>query len=266
MKKQLVKITTLLLGLIFLAGCGGTNNDPNILRVGATPVPHARILYLITEDLAAQGIELQIVEFTDFHIVNPALTAGQLDANFFQHRPFMNRYIEETGNELVMITDVHVEPMSAYSETILVIEDVPYGATFAIPGDRVNGGRALVLLETHGLIRLTDGVGINATVFDIVDNPFNITFRELEAALLPAALRDVDAAVINTNFALGAGLNPMYDAFIMEDANSPFANGLVVRPEDADSEAIRLLAAAMNSEKVREYLAYHFPGAIVPTF
>ncbi|MCL2198985.1 MAG: MetQ/NlpA family ABC transporter substrate-binding protein [Defluviitaleaceae bacterium] len=277
MKKKFALLALLI--LVIAAACGGngdaqapatadtpTPDSPVTIRIGASPVPHTIILEYIADELAEQGVLLDIVEFADFVMVNPALHEGQIDANYFQHGPFLANWIADSGNELTIITDVHIEPMSIYSETLTDLSQVPEGGTVALPNDAVNGGRALAVLESSGLIGLTEGVGIRATVRDIIYNPLNLSFMELEAPIVPVALGDVDIAVINTNFALGVGLNPMRDALYMENPDSPFANILVTRPENADNEAIRILAATLTTERVREFILERFEGAVVPAF
>lgn len=236
------------------------------LRIGASPVPHAIILEFIAEELAEQGVIIEIVEFSDFVLVNPALYERQLDVNYFQHRPFLNRWIADSGNELSYIVSIHIEPMGVYSQNLTDLSQVPQNGRVAIPNDATNGGRALMILESAGLLGLQEGIGIAATVHDIVDNPLNLEIVELEAPLVPVALGEVDIAVINTNFALGIGLNPMRDALYMEPVESPFANVLATRPENADSEAVRILSETLRTERVREFILERFEGAVVPVF
>jgi D-methionine transport system substrate-binding protein len=220
----------------------------------------------IRDDLEAQGVLIEIVEFTEFVLVNPALHAGQIDANYFQHYPFLENYVRDSGQELVPIVDVHIEPMSIYSYTLTSLDQLSEGATVAIPNDAVNGGRALAVLESSGIIGLAVGVGIRAVPADIIYNPLNLSITELDPPLLPRALDQVDIAVINTNFALEVGLNPVNDSLYMESSDSPFANILVARPENANDEAIQILAATLTTEAVRAFILEHFEGAIVPAF
>ncbi|MCL1877222.1 MAG: MetQ/NlpA family ABC transporter substrate-binding protein [Defluviitaleaceae bacterium] len=262
--KRIFLGVVLIFGL-FLMGCtGGSGSD--VLRIGASPVPHAIILQYIEDELAAQGVIIEILEFSDFTLPNPALFEEQIDVNYFQHRPFLNSWIEDSGNQLAYVTSIHIEPMGVYSHSLTDISQVPQDGRVAIPNDATNGGRALMILESAGLIGLREGVGIRATVSDIVDNPLNLEVLELVAELLPPALGEVDIAVINTNFALGAGLNPMRDALYMEPVDSPFANILAARPEDANSEAIQILADTLRTDRVRQFILEHFEGAVVPVF
>ena len=244
---------------------GGTANAAT-LKVGATPVPHAEILNLIKPDLAAVGIDLKVIEFTDYVQPNLALAEGELDANYFQHIPYLETFCEDHRLDLTYITKVHIEPMGGYSQKLKDIGQLKKGARIAIPNDPVNGGRALLLLERQGLIKLDSAAGITATIFDITANPNNIQFSELEAAQLPRVLPDVDLAVINTNYALEAGLVPMTDALFIEDSESPYVNILAVRKADIEREDLAKLSEALLSDKVRDYILEQYEGAVVPAF
>ena len=240
--------------------------EPVTIKVGATPEPHATILEFVKDKLAAEGVNLEIVVFNDYVQPNVELYEKQLDANFFQHVPYLEEFNAEKGYDLVKVTGVHIEPMGAYSEKIASIEELKDGAKIAIPNDATNGGRALALLAKHNLITLKEGVGILATVQDITDNPKNLEIVELEAATLPRVLPDVDVAVINTNYALEAGLVPTRDALFIEDSESPYVNILVARPDNQNDEAIRKLAAALNSPEVKQFIEEKYEGAVVPAF
>jgi D-methionine transport system substrate-binding protein len=241
MKKTTVSLLVagaLVFGLSMPVYAGGKKDAGSAtltLTVGATPVPHAELLNLVKDDLAAQGITLKVVEFTDYVTPNTALIAGDLDANFFQHIPYLESNPEWTA-ALANAFGVHVEPFGLYSNSIKGIAELKDGATIAIPNDPSNGGRALLLLQANGLITLKPGAGITATPQDIATNPKNLKFRELEAAQLPRSLLDVDAAAINGNYALEAGLNPAKDSLIIEGAESPYVNIVVVKKgSEADS-------------------------------
>jgi len=240
--------------------------EPVTIKVGATPEPHARILYFIQDKLAGEGVRLEVVEFNDYVQPNVQVYEKQLDANFFQHIPYLEEFNEERGYDLVKVTGVHIEPMGAYSGKISSIDELKDGAKVAIPNDATNGGRALALLAKNGLITLKEGVGASATVLDITENPKNLEIVELEAASLPRVLPDVDLAVINTNYALEADLVPTKDALFIEESDSPYVNILVARPDNKDDEAIRKLAAALNSEDVRMFIEETYQGAVVPAF
>ena len=237
------------------------------IRIGATPRPHMEILEYIAPFLLEDGIELELIEFTDFFVVNPALADGTLDANYFQHTPFLNA--SPYADVLYMMGLIHIEPMGMYSFTMDSIDDLPRGGVIAIPNDATNGGRALLLLQTYGVITLDPAAGILATPFDIIDNPFELEFHELDAALLPRMLNDptIDAAVINTNHVLaGTDLNPMNDSIIIETPDSPYGNGLAIRRADADNPVFRTLLSHLQSERVREFIYRQYEGAVVPVF
>jgi D-methionine transport system substrate-binding protein len=269
MKKSLVSL--LIAGaLIFgfnhtVEAKGGAEKSGSVLSVGATPVPHAELLNLIKDDLAKQGITLKVVEFTDYVQPNVAVISGDLDANFFQHIPYLETNAEWSA-KLVSAFGVHVEPFGLYSSKHKSINDLPNGATIAIPNDPSNGGRALLLLQAKGLITLRAGVGLTATPRDITGNPKNFRFRELEAAQLPRSLQDVDAATINGNYALGAGLNPIKDSLIIEGADSPYVNIVVVQRGKENDPRIVALKNALLSKKIKDYINSHYDGGVAAIF
>lgn len=236
------------------------------LKVGATPVPHAEILNFIKPMLKEKGINLEVVEFNDYVQPNTQLYEKQLDANFFQHLPYLDQFNKDKGYDLVSVAGVHIEPFGAYSKKIKSIDELKDGAKVVIPNDPSNGGRALALMAKNNLIKLKDGVGISGTVNDIVENPKNLDITEVEAATLPRVLDEVDLALINTNYALEAGLVPTKDALFIEGADSPYVNILVSRPDNKDSEAIKALAAALQSPEVKSFIEDKYKGAIVPAF
>ena len=237
------------------------------LKVGATPVPHAEILELIKPDLKKQGVELKIVEFTDYVTPNLALSDKEIDANFFQHKPYLDKFIEERKLNLVSLGNIHVEPLGLYSKKIKSINDLKNGDTIAIPSDPSNGGRALILLHNKGVITLKDPKNLFATEFDIVKNPKKLKFKPTEVAQLPRILPDVTAAIINGNYALQANLSPAKDSLILEGKESPYANILVVRKGDEKKEDIQKLLKALRSEKVKKYINKKYSdGSVVPAF
>ncbi|WP_027338814.1 MetQ/NlpA family ABC transporter substrate-binding protein [Halonatronum saccharophilum] len=269
-KKINLLIVLLVVGLL-VVGCGNgeeqVGGQADRIVIGATPVPHSEILKDVVQPLLEEeGITLEIKEFTDYVTPNLALDDGSIDANFFQHLPYLENFSNERGLDLSSIANVHVEPMGLYSEEYDFLEELEDGALIAIPNDATNEGRALLLLEAYGLIKLSDNAGLNATPIDIIDNPRNLEFRELEAAQLPRSLRDVDAAVINTNFALEADLVPTEDALIIEGSESPYANILVVREGEEDDKLIAKLVSALTAPEVREYILERYEGAVVPAF
>jgi D-methionine transport system substrate-binding protein len=235
------------------------------VTVGATPVPHAELLNLVRDDLAAQGITLRVVEFTDYVQPNAALLTGDLDANFFQHIPYLESNAEWAAR-LTSAFGVHVEPFGLYSTKYASIAALPNGASIAIPNDPSNGGRALLLLQANNLITLRDGAGLSATVRDIVGNPRNFRFQELEAAQLPRSLQDVDAATINGNYALEAGFNPVRDSLIIEGAQSPYVNIVVVQKGRENDPKILALKNALLSQKVKDYILRSYDGGVVAVF
>ena len=236
------------------------------LSVAATPVPHAEILEFVKPQLAEQGVELDVKVFTDYIQPNIQVDQKRMDANFFQHQPYLDEFNEGRGTNLVTVTGVHVEPFGAYSSKIDSLDELKEGAVVAIPNDPTNGGRALLLLQKAGVITLKDESKITATPRDIADNPKDLDFKELEAATLPRILNQVDLALINTNYALEAGLNPSEDALVIEGSESPYVNILVARPDNKDSEAMQKLAAALKSDAVRDFIMEKYEGAVVPAF
>ncbi|GIP24028.1 MetQ/NlpA family ABC transporter substrate-binding protein [Paenibacillus sp. J22TS3] len=243
-----------------------TKTEPVKLVVGATAIPHAEILNFIKPKLKEEGVDLEVKEFTDYVLPNTQVFEKQLDANFFQHQPYLDDQNKKNNFNLVSVVGVHVEPFGAYSKKYKTKDEIPNGAKVAIPNDATNGGRALLLLAKNGLITLKDGVGISATVKDITANPKNLEFKELEAAMLPRVLDEVDLALINTNYALEAKLVPTKDALFIEDKDSPYTNILVARPDNKDSEAIQKLAKALTSADVKKFIEDKYQGSIVPAF
>ena len=236
------------------------------LVVAATPIPHAEILELIKPTLAKEGVDLQIKVFTDYVQPNVQVAEKRLDANYFQTLPYLENFNKGKGTSLVTVVGVHVEPFGGYSKKIKKIEDLKDGATVAIPNEGSNSGRALLLLQKAGVITLKDPTNALATPKDIASNPKNLKFKELESALLPRVLDQVDLDLINTNYALEAGLNPAKDALIIEDAKSPYVNFLVARPDNKDSDAIQKLAKALTSPEVKAFIEKKYNGAVVPAF
>ncbi|MCL2602529.1 MAG: MetQ/NlpA family ABC transporter substrate-binding protein [Treponema sp.] len=263
-----VALAAILLANAAFAFAGGTQeNAGNVLTVGATPVPHAEILELVKKDLAEKGFTLRIREFTDYVLPNQALMNGDIDANFFQHLPYLQSNAE-WNEKLVSAFGVHIEPMGLFSSKFKSIGDLPNGAQIAIPSDPSNGGRALLLLHARGLIRLREGAGLRATVRDIAPNgnPRGFVIRELEAAQLPRSLADVDAAVINGNYALEAGFNPQRDALIIEDADSPYVNIVVIQRGNENDPRIQALRDVLLSPRVREFINERYAGGAIAIF
>ena len=254
--------TLLLAGLLTL----GVNSLAGELKVGATPVPHAELLNLVKDDLKAQGVDLKVIEFTDYVTPNLSLADGEIDANYFQHYPYLEKFASERNLKLVSAAKIHVEPLGVFSKKYTKLEDIPEKATIAIPNDPSNGGRTLILLHNKGLIKLADPNNLYATEFDIVENPKKLKFKPIEAPQLPRVLPDVAAAVINGNYALEAGFSPVKDALTLEGEESPYANILAVREGDENKEDIVKLIKALQSEKVKQYILANYNGGVVATF
>ena len=270
MRKKLFAMLGLAAALFF-TGCGtdngGTSTKETTLKIGATPVPHAEILEEIKPDLKEKGVNLEIIEFNDYVQPNIALNDKELDANFFQHEPYLDDFIKEhTEMKIKNAGGVHIEPMGIYSKKIKNLNELSDGVQIAIPNDPTNGGRALLLLQKAGLLKLKDGVKETATVQDITENPKNLVIQEVEAAQLPRTLDDVEAAIINTNFAMNADLNPMKDALFIEDKTSPYVNIIVVRDGDENRPEIKTLLEVIKSDKVKKFIEEKYNGAIVPAF
>lgn len=262
---------------LLLTGCGGDSKAPAnekpaeksevTLKIGATPVPHAELLEQIKSDLKSQGVNLEVIEFNDYVQPNIALNDKELDANFFQHEPYLNDFVKEHKDvKLKNAGGIHIEPMGIYSKKIKSLDELQGGEKVSIPNDPTNGGRALLLLQKAGLLKLKDGANETATVQDIAENPKNLQIQEVEAAQLPRTLEDVAISIINTNFAMNADLNPMKDALFIEDKTSPYVNIIAVRDGDENRDDIKKLLNALKSDKVKKFIEEKYNGAIVPAF
>ena len=278
------KILTLILALTMAVGlcaCGGGDaptEEPAAeepaetvtLKVAASPTPHAEILAQVVDVLAEQGIDLQITEYGDYVIPNTAVEEGDEDANFFQHTPYLEQFNEENGTHLVSVAKIHYEPMGIYAGKTASLEELPDGAVIAVPNDVTNEARALLLLEAQGLIEVDDEAGLNATPNDITSNPKNLQFKELEAAMLPQTIEEVDLSIINSNFALQGGLNPAEDALASESADSEaahtYANIIAVKEGNENNEAVQALVKALQSDAVRDYINETYSGSVLPMF
>lgn len=236
------------------------------LVVAATPIPHAEILELVKPILAKEGVELEVKVFTDYVQPNVQVDQKRLDANYFQTLPYLKSFNEGKGTHLETVIGVHVEPFGGYSNKIKSLSELKDGATVAIPNEGSNSGRALILLQKNGLLTLKDPNNALATPKDIASNPKNLKFKELESAMLPRVLDQVDLDMINTNYALEAGLNPAKDALVIEDKDSPYVNYLVARPDNKNSDAIQKLAKALTSPEVKAFIEKKYNGAVLPAF
>jgi D-methionine transport system substrate-binding protein len=255
--------------MLSVVGFGGSLHAQEVIRIAASPVPHAEILEFVRPALKAQGVDLQVKVYTDYVQPNLAVEDKQLDANFFQTRPYLDTFNKERKTRVVPVAggDVHIEPFGAYSSKVKKIADLKEGATVAIPADVSNGSRALALLAQAGVIQLKDPTNLLSTARDIVANPKKLKFREIESAQLPRLLPDVDLALINTNYALEAKLNPGKDALLLEKgADSPYANFIAARPDNANSPALKKLVAALHSPEVKKFIQEKYKGAVIPAF
>ncbi|GAB3259348.1 MetQ/NlpA family ABC transporter substrate-binding protein [Chitinimonas naiadis] len=258
---------TLLKSLLIVAtGLAALSAQAEKLTVAATAVPHAEILAFIKPKLAQQGVELDVKVFTDYVQPNVQLAEKRVDANYFQTKPYLSEFNKNRGTTLVTDVAVHVEPFGAYSRKVKQASELKEGAVVAIPNEASNAGRALVLLDKHGVIKLKDASNILSSVKDIVGNPKKLKFKELEAATLPRVLDQVDLALINTNYALEAKLVPTRDALFIEDAQSPYANYLVTRADNQNAPAVKKLAAALTTPEVKKFIADKYKGAVIPAF
>jgi len=288
MKKRILVVISLIIGIALLAGCAtnqGTNQDKNqdtttndktssgneekgVIKIGASPTPHAEILEKANEILKKEGYSLEIVEFTDYVQPNLALDSGDLDANYFQHQPYLDSFNKERGTDIVSVAAIHYEPFGIYPGKTASLDDLKDGASVAVPNDITNEARALLLLEAQGLIKLKEGAGLQATVNDIIENPKNLKIIEIEAAQIPHSLQDVDIAVINGNYAIDAGLKVGKDALAVEDAQSigatTYGNVVAVKRGNENNKAIQALVEVLKSEEIKKYMEETYEGAVVP--
>ena len=277
--KKIIALAAAAALTLSLAACSGNNSSSTadnsssdasstVIRVGASPSPHAEILEFAKDQLAAKGYELEIVEFTDYVMPNVALYEGDLDANFFQHTPYLDNYNEQNGTDLVSACKVHFEPMGLYSETLTSVSDVAEGSKVGVPNDPTNEARALNLLEAQGLIKLREGAGLNATPLDIEENPLNLEFVELEAAQLPRNLSEFAIAAINGNYAIEAGI--LDKVIVNEAADSEsaqeYANILAVQSGDLETDKTKALVEALTSDETREFINTQYEDQFIPVF
>lgn len=260
-------LASLALTLLLLAGCSGSGKrDDNVLTVAATAVPHAEILKQAKPLLAKEGVDLQVKVFADYVQPNTQVAEKNVDLNYFQTKPYLDAFNRERGTQLTIITGVHIEPFGAYSHKYKSIDQLPDGASVTLPNDPSNNSRALLLLAKHGLITLKDPTDEMATLKDVTANPKHLKFRELEAAMLPRTLDEVDLALINTNYALAAGLNPTKDALLIESKDSPYVNYLVGRPDNRNDPRVQKLAKVLNSPQIKAFIEQKYHGAVLPAF
>jgi D-methionine transport system substrate-binding protein len=274
--RNTAKITTAVLAAgaltLGLSACGSDKDSASDtsgpLVVAATPVPHAEILNYVKDNLAEkEGLDLEVKEFTDYVTPNTATEDGSVGANYFQTEPYLEDFNKKNGTHLKSLASVHLEPLGLYSEKADKVDDLKNGATIALPNDTVTEARALQLLASEGLVTLKDGAGNSATPADITKNPKNLKFKELEAAQTPRSLGDVDAAVINGNYALEADLKPAKDALVLESAeDNPNVNLLVVKEGQEDDPRVKKLAKLLTSPEVKKFIEDNYAGSVLPTF
>ncbi len=287
MKKILISLT-LALALV-LGACGGgnttaaanagtkaaelaqttaaeQNTEAELLRIGLSPAPHAAIVEQIVPLLEAEGVKLEIIEYTDYVIPNNALAEGEIDANYFQHIPYFEDFITANKLDLENLGGVHIEPMGVFSTKINSLDELQDGDEVMIPNDPTNAGRALLLLQAQGVIKLKDGGSVTSTEADVSENPKNLKFTALEAAAIPKSYEDVSIAVINGNYAIDNGLNPVEDSIAIEGKDSPYVNIVAVRKGDAQKEKFQKLIKALQSDIVKEFIEKTYDGSVVPAF
>ncbi|WP_030418153.1 MetQ/NlpA family ABC transporter substrate-binding protein [Streptomyces sp. SCSIO 75703] len=274
--RNTAKITTAVLAAgaltLGLTACGSDKDSASDtsgpLVVAASPTPHAEILTFVKDNLAKKaGLDLEVKEFTDYVTPNTATEDGSVGANYFQTQPYLDDFNKKNGTNVVSVVDVHLEPLGLYSNKIEKADELKSGATVAVPNDTVNEGRALQLLAANGLITLKDGVGTAATPADITDNPKKLKFKELEAAQTPRSLDDVDAAVVNGNYAIEADLKPAKDALVLESAEgNPNSNLLAVKKGREDDPRVKKLTELLTSPEVKKFIEEKYDGAVIPSF
>ena len=274
MKKFLIGILTL--GVIF--SCGKKEETPAAdagnpeaqkeqkLIIGATPTPHAEILEQVKDELKKEGVDLEIKIFDDYVLPNRLLGEKTLDANYFQHVPYMEEFAQKNNMELVAVAKIHVEPLAVYSKSVKDLSELPEGADVLIPNDPTNRGRALILLDKSGIIKLKDNQKLDSTIEDIAENPKKLKVTALNADQIPTRLGEVGAAVINGNFAMKNNLNPLTDSIFIEDKDSPYANVITVLKGNENDERVQKLVKALQSEKIKKFIEEKYQGSVVPAF
>lgn len=274
------------LGSFALTACGGNSatsssaatsgaatsssaSSGTVITVGASPSPHAEILKAVEDEIKAAGYELKVVEYNDYVQPNVALSEGDLDANYFQHKPYLDNYNQENGTDLVSAAAIHFEPMGIYAGKSSDIKNVPDGAKIAVPSDATNEARALLLLQDQGVLKLKDGVGLEATKNDIAENPHNVEFVEVEAASVPRTLQDADFGVINGNYALSAGLDTtatLASEGAGSEAAKTYANIVAVRKGEDQTDKTKALVKALTSDTAKKFIENQYKGSVIPVF
>lgn len=280
MKKKILAIL-LAISVLVVVGCGKKDDKKDsavnstdakqeqeleVVKVGATSTPHGEILEALKDDFEAAGIKVEEVPFDDYIMPNVALDEGSIDANFFQHKQYLDQEMEEKEYDFAIAGEIHSEPMGVYSTKYKSLDEFPEGAEILIPDDPTNGGRALILLEKEGLIKLDDNTNLSVTEANIVENPKKFKFTPLEAVNIPNTYKDVDAGVINSNYALTVDLNPTKDSIVMEGNDTPYVNIVAIQAKDKDSAKIKKLIEVMTSENCKKFIEEKYNGAVVPAF
>ena len=274
--KKLFLLGSVVLSLA-LTGCGGAKKDDtkaeapadgdNKIVIGVSPTPHGEIIEGLKPEFEKEGLDVEVVNFDDYIRPNLQLEAGDLDANYFQHKPYLDSFTEERNiDNLDVLGYVHIEPMALYSEKYKSVDEIEDGAEIIIPNDPSNGARALILLEDAGLIKLKDKTNLNSTEKDIAENPKNLKFTAMDAPSIAQVYKDSGAAVINSNFAIGQGLDPTKDSIFLESTDSPYANLVAIRKEDVDKEKFQKFLKVLNSEESKKFIEETFKGAVIPAF
>ena len=258
----MLRLTTLALALGLSAAAAMAED----IKVGVTPGEHAEIMEEVAKVAAAKGLNIEVIEFSDYVVPNQALNDGDLNANSFQHRPYLENQIKDRGFNLVEVGTTITTPMGVYSDKIKDLADLPEGGKVAIPNDPTNGGRALLVLQSLGVIKLAEGTGLVPSPLDVTENAKNLTFLELDAAQLPRALADTDIAIINTNYALASGLNPKTDAIASEKADSPYVNIIVVRKGEEGAAWVQPLVEAYHSPEVKKFIEDKYQGSVLTSW
>ncbi|ACC69950.1 MetQ/NlpA family ABC transporter substrate-binding protein [Paraburkholderia phymatum] len=263
MQRRFILKIAATLGAASLIGASSLAFADESIKVGVTGGPHAQLMDVVKTVAAKNGLNIKIVEFSDYVQPNAALAGGDLDANSYQHDPYLQAQVKDRGYKVIRVADTVTFPMGIYSKKVKSLAELPNGAKIAVPNDPTNGGRALLLLQKQGLIKLRADAGLKATPLDIAENPRKLKIVELDAAQIPRSLGDVDAAAINTNFAMEAGLKPKQDAIAIEDPKGPYVNIIAIREADRNKPWVAKLIAAYHSPEVKQFIESKFGGAVV---
>ncbi|CAG9196362.1 MULTISPECIES: MetQ/NlpA family ABC transporter substrate-binding protein [Paraburkholderia] len=266
MQRRFILKAAAMLGVASLIGASSLAFAEESIKVGVTGGPHAQIMDVVKTVAAKNGLNIKVIEFSDYVQPNAALAGGDLDANSYQHDPYLQAQVKDRGYKLIRIADTVTFPMGIYSKKVKTLAELPAGAKIAVPNDPTNGGRALLLLQKQGLLKLRADAGLKATPLDIVENPKKLKIVELDAAQIPRSLGDVDAAAINTNFAMEAGLKPKQDAIAIEDPKGPYVNVIAIRESDRNKPWVAKLVAAYHSPEVKQFIESKFGGAVIASW